>query len=82
MHIKKGASEPFLHEQTSVQDYGLMGSIFRIFVTMRSSIKAISASNVLMGILPCVILAKLETGDTVEVGSVEKCSLTQHPAIS
>ena len=41
-----------------------------------------AVSNMPTDVLPCIILAKLEVGEMVEIASVAKCLLTQNPTIA
>ena len=78
---KRGTSELFLQKQTSAQNRGPMGRPIRIFAMMKPSIEAMAMPNVLTDIFPHRTLDKLHISETVEIASVEMCSLPQNPTI-
>ena len=78
---KRGASEPFLQRANKRTVPWTQRTSRSSTLTTKPLIEAMAASNVPTDILPCVIIAKLETGETVEMASAAKCSLSQGPTI-
>ena len=81
MHIKKGRASHFFKEQTSALHFGPKGPNLCYTLMPIPSIEKMAATEIRQESLPWIILAKTESGETVEVATAARCSFARHPGL-